>query len=381
VRPKRIIPRALALLVFATALVVVSAGSAHLHQKPTNPIAHPPPQVVAAPTISGAAQVGETLTGSPGTWTGAQPIEYKLQWLRCKADSGDDTSTSSCANISGATTTSYTVTSSDVGLRIRFRVQAIDDDGLATVTTSAATSVVIGEGGGKPVNSSAPTISGSAVVGSTLTADIGTWVGVQPITYSYRWLRCDKEGNACKSTGKTQKTYPVVQADAGRRIRLGVIATNSAGSGDAFSTPTAVVVVTDPDGTIELPGGGTSIAAKNVPKEQRLVVDKVLFDPNPVTSREQPILVSIRVTMTGKGLAVREAVVFIRSTPLLTSGGDNKLTTADGWVTYSLQPESDFPLKNGYNVQFFVKAYRKGDPSLGGIYGSRLVQVATKSPS
>jgi hypothetical protein len=65
----------------------------------------------------------------------------------------------------------------------------------------------------------------------------------------------------------------------------------------------------------------------------------------------------------------------------LTSGGDNKLTAADGWVTYSLQPESDFPLKNGYNVQFFVKAYRQGDPSLGGIYGSRLVQVATKSPS
>jgi hypothetical protein len=161
---------------------------------------------------------------------------------------------------------------------------------------------------------------------------------------------------------------------------VGVIATNSAGSGDAFSTPTAVVVVTDPDGTIEVPGGGKSIAAQNVPKQQRLVVDQVLFDPNPVTSREQPILVSIRVTMTGKGLAVRDAVVFIRSTPLLTSGGDNKLTAADGWVTYSLQPESDFPLQNGYNVQFFVKAYRKGDPSLGGIYGSRLVQVATKSP-
>jgi len=31
-------------------------------------------------------------------------------------------------------------------------------------------------------------------------------------------------------------------------------------------------------------------------------------------------------------------------------------------------------------VQFIVKAYRDGDPSLAGIYGTRLVQVPTKSP-
>jgi hypothetical protein len=29
-------------------------------------------------------------------------------------------------------------------------------------------------------------------------------------------------------------------------------------------------------------------------------------------------------------------------------------------------------------VQFFVKAYRSGDPSLGGVYGSRLVQVPVR---
>ena len=40
-------------------------------------------------------------------------------------------------------------------------------------------------------------------------------------------------------------------------------------------------------------------------------------------------------------------------------------------------PESDFPIKNGYSVQFYVKAYKKGDPALAGISGTRLVQVAT----
>ena len=54
--------------------------------------------------------------------------------------------------------------------------------------------------------------------------------------------------------------------------------------------------------------------------------------------------------------------------------------TTDGWVSYQLIPESDFVVKNGYSVQFYVRAYRKGDPSKGDIYGSSLVQVATQQP-
>ena len=55
-------------------------------------------------------------------------------------------------------------------------------------------------------------------------------------------------------------------------------------------------------------------------------------------------------------------------------------TATDGRLVYTVTPESDFPLKNGYNVQFFVKAYRQGDSSLAGISGTRLVQVATHTP-
>ena len=55
-------------------------------------------------------------------------------------------------------------------------------------------------------------------------------------------------------------------------------------------------------------------------------------------------------------------------------------TGDNGMVTYRITPQSDFPIKNGYSVQFYATAYRKGDPTLGGIYGSRLVQVATKTP-
>jgi hypothetical protein len=173
-----------AVVAIVAAFAAASTGSARLAAGP---------QEVSPPTISGAATQGRTVTGSSGIWSGVQPITYKYQWLRCKADAGDDSSTASCSAISGATTTAYLVASGDLGFRLRFRVTASNKQG-SSVATSAATSVVSTEGG-KPANSSAPSISGSAVVGSTLTATTGAWVGDKPITYSYKWLRCDKEGN------------------------------------------------------------------------------------------------------------------------------------------------------------------------------------------
>jgi serine protease AprX len=41
------------------------------------------PASAAAPTVSGAAQVGATLTAAPGDWTGGSPLAYGYQWQRC----------------------------------------------------------------------------------------------------------------------------------------------------------------------------------------------------------------------------------------------------------------------------------------------------------
>jgi hypothetical protein len=98
-----------------------------------------------------------------------------------------------------------------------------------------------------------------------------------------------------------------------------------------------------------------------------------------VSSRTAPIKISVRVKDT-RGYVIRDAYVFVRSTPIVTTTPTEQQTGTDGWITYTVKPESDFPLKNGYSVQFYVKVFRKSDPSLAGIYGSRLVQVATVSP-
>jgi hypothetical protein len=78
-----------------------------------------------------------------------------------------------------------------------------------------------------------------------------------------------------------------------------------------------------------------------------------------------------------RGYVVRDVIVFVRSTPVVTTAAPETKTATDGTVTFSVRPQADFPIKNGYNVQFFVKASRQGDNPLGGVAGYRLVQVAT----
>ena len=86
-----------------------------------------------APTINGTAQVGETLTANTTGISDADGLanaSFTYQWL------ADD------ADISGATTSSYTVVAGDVGKTIKVTVSFTDDAGNAEILTSAATTAV-----------------------------------------------------------------------------------------------------------------------------------------------------------------------------------------------------------------------------------------------
>jgi acid phosphatase type 7 len=215
-----------------------AAGSSTASSAATGTVRAIAPASTSRPTISGAAQDGETLTADPGTWSGTVPITHGYQWQRC-GPGGDG-----CADISGATARTYTVTAADVDSTIRVAVTASNSAGSATASSNPT--ALVSSGPAPPTNSSPPTIGGNARAGALLTADPGSWAGSEPIAHAYQWGRCDQEGTGCAEIGgATERTYRLTADDVGATIRVTVTASNAVGSSGASSEATAVVLAAD----------------------------------------------------------------------------------------------------------------------------------------
>ena len=106
----------------------------------------------------------------------------------------------------------------------------------------------------------------------------------------------------------------------------------------------------------------------------RLVASQVQFSPNPITTSTTSLDVRVRV-QDSRGFFVSGALVFVRTTPLVASGGE-VATGADGWATVTLRPRSNFGIiRLQSNLQVFVRARKQGEPLFAGIPGRRLVQL------
>ena len=359
---------AAALASLATVLALPGGGGAVTTAAPNN---------TTEPRISGGAVVGSELTASQGSWTGS-PTSFAYQWVRCPRGGGLPTG-ADCAVIGGATTTKYVIATADVDHRLRVRVTASNSDGSKTVASNA-TGIVRAPDAGRPANVEAPTLSGSAAQGQTMHVSPGTWNGQQPITFTFNWLRCDTSGNNCVlQPGFRDDAYALREGDVGKTIRARVIARNARGESSKLTAQSPTVqgpqTPPGPPGLITLPNGEKSIPVTSVPSTERLVVDQAQFSPSPVRSRTEPLTVRIKVKDT-RGYVVRDALVFLRSTPLVTRNAQDQKTGQDGWLQLTVTPEPDFPeIRPAYAVQFFVKAWRQGDPVLAGVAGYRLVQV------
>jgi hypothetical protein len=356
----------LAGLVAVVAAVPAAGGGASGAREQTTPVN------TSRPAITGEPLEGLRLTAQPGTWTGTQPIAFAYHWLRCNRRGG------SCSAISGATRQRYRLTGNDVGHTLRVRVRASNKDG-AAVATSARTHVIVAADS-LPVNLTPPAISGTPKVGDALTASPGTWTGKRPIAFSFQWQRCDSVGGNCAAVaGATGGRFELTGADLGRTLRVVVTARNASGVDSRTSVPTAVVASGGPAGQVRLENGKISIPVSSVSLPARLIIDQVQFRPYPVRSRTAPILVRVHISDT-RGYFIRGALVFVRSTPLLTTTPPETATSLSGWVTLTTKPRLDFPLRRGFNVQFFVRARKSGENLLAGVSSRRLAQVATAPP-
>ena len=178
------------------------------------------------PTITGAAQVGETLTADTTGISdddGLDNATFAYQWLAADAE------------ISGATASTYTLADDDEGKAIKVRVSFTDDAGNDEQLTSAATGAVAAAPPlpNTPVTG-LPTITGTAQVGETLTADITGIAdddGLDNAAFAYQWLAAAAEIN-----GATASTYALADEDVGKAIKVRVSFTDDAGNDEQLTS-------------------------------------------------------------------------------------------------------------------------------------------------
>lgn len=177
-----------------------------------------------APTIAGDAIVGSALSASGGEWSVTEPA-LAYQWLR------DGT------EIADATSSQYVVQTADVGRQLAVRVTATKPGYAQAAVTSAAVEAALPS----ITSVNVPAISGTPVVGETLTVSAGTWSVTDP-QVTYQWLR-----NGSPIDAATSSSYRLIEADAGTDVSAAVVASASGYvDGTASASPVHITTATQP---------------------------------------------------------------------------------------------------------------------------------------
>ena len=219
---------------------LTSAATAAVAAKPNSP-------ATGAPTISGTAQVGKTLTADTSgiaDQDGLDNATFSYQWL------ADDSA------ITDATGSTYTLVPADKGKTIKVRVNFTDDADNEETLTSAATAAVAASPNSPATG--APTISGTAQVEETLTADtsgIADEDGLTNVPYSYQWI-----AGGSDIDGATGSTYTLTASEQGQTIQVRVSFTDDRNNAETLtSEATDTVAAADNRTATGLPTiGGTA---------------------------------------------------------------------------------------------------------------------------
>jgi phospholipase C len=331
------------------------------------------PANTTTPTITGAAQVGQTLTVNPGSWNGTQPITYAYQWRRCGPLGFN------CVDIASAISNSYRLQPADVGTRLRVRVTATNPAGSAFTRTAPTPTITQTQTSAPPSNTSQPTITGTPQAGQTLNASTGAWRGTQPIRFNAQWRRCDRTGGNCSDIhAATSLDYYLSSADISTTLRIKIAATNQAGSAAAVSVPTAVITDSPPSppatGCPSAPVGQT-VPITSISPPARLIIDQIQGPPA-VTRGTRAFTINLHVSDTC-GQPVSGALVYATAIPYnqVTIPSETP-TTANGWATLTFSTLPGFPTDQHQQLLvIFTRARKPGDNPLAGISTRRLISI------
>lgn len=217
-----------------------------------------PAALATTPTNSGPPDVdrasgSRTITTDNGTWLVfplSQPDGYTYAWFRCTS-----TSEGSCAQVPGASGTSYVLRTADIGFRIRSRVTAFHDGDPSTPEFSNAEGPITAA---PPVNTARPVVTGIAREDFALGTTTGTWSGrvAGDPPFRYQWQRCTP--SVCSAIpGSVSTTRLLGKSDLGLFIRS-VISAEGLGLSAAVPSNLAGPVQAGPPGPDAPPEGGGS---------------------------------------------------------------------------------------------------------------------------
>ena len=194
---------------------------------------------MGAPTITGTAQVGQTLTAGTTAIMDADGLTsptYTYQWIRVATDNTE-------TNISSATASTYTLVAADQGTTVKVTVSFTDDASNAETLTSAATAAVAAAA--NTLATGAPTITGTAQVGQTLTAGTTAIMdadGLTSPTYTYQWIRVATDNTETNISSATASTYTLVAADQGTTVKVTVSFTDDASNAETLTSAATAAV-------------------------------------------------------------------------------------------------------------------------------------------
>jgi hypothetical protein len=219
-----------------------SVGSEQVNSDAVGPVTAIPPRASSTPQIVGDNMVGVRLTLTAGVWEGSAPLSFGFDWRRCNPP-GD---LESCVSIPSGNAGSYTPTTADIGSTLRVWITGKNVAGSYTTITNH-TFPIRDVPHFAPAPTANPTVTGDSRLGGKLTGSSGTWRGDSPITYAYRWQRCDAAGTACKSiSGATRTSYVTTPSDLGSTMRFVVTGKNAYGTSLGLSAIGDPVVLTPP---------------------------------------------------------------------------------------------------------------------------------------
>ena len=203
------------------------------------PLNHP---ATGDPVISGTVQVDAELTALTDGIMDDDVLDdvFTYQWVRVDADG-----TSNEEDITDETDATYTLTADDRGKQVKVAVRFVDILGGEETRTSAPTATLAGVP--NTAATGAPTITGTAQVGETLTASttgIADANGLTSPTYTYQWIRVDADGtsNPADITDETDATYTLVDADLGKTLKVRVTFDDDLGHTETLTSAATATV-------------------------------------------------------------------------------------------------------------------------------------------